>query len=143
MPLMAQIVTGGYWNKAHASEKAAATEAFKRINIATLATLFDGYDGELFKINGEYPGPSKTMIVATDLIKADKSKVSIAYVARKFNGAWRLIDVVVDGAQLCELSRAQLRLGDLAAARGRASAADQPNQIVGLDTHASRALIHN
>ena len=97
MPLMAQIVTGGYWNKAHASEKAAATEAFKRINIATLATLFDGYNGEIFKINGEYAGPSKTIIVSTDLIKADKSKVSIAYVARKFNGAWRLIDVVVDG----------------------------------------------
>ena len=97
MLLMAQIVTGGYWNKAHASEKAAATEAFKRINIATLATLFDGYNGEVFKINGEYPGPSNTTVVSTSLIKADKSKVSIAYVARKFNREWRLIDVVVDG----------------------------------------------
>ena len=72
MPLMAQIVTGGYWNKAHASEKAAATEAFKRINIATLATLFNGYNGEIFKTNGEYPGPSKTTIVSTNLIKPDK-----------------------------------------------------------------------
>ena len=97
MLLMAQIVTGEHWNKAHASEKAAVTEAFKRINIATLATLFDGYNGEVFAINGEYPGPSNTTVVSTSLIKADKSKVSIAYVARTFDREWRLIDVVVDG----------------------------------------------
>ncbi len=97
MPLMAQIAIGEYWNKAQASQKAAVTEAFKRINIATLATLFNDYNGEIFRTNGEYPGPSKTTIISTDLIKTDKSKVSIAYVARKFNSEWRLIDVVVDG----------------------------------------------
>ena len=97
MPLMAQIATGEYWNKAQASQKAAVTEAFKRINIATLATLFNDYNGEIFRTNGEHPGPSKTTIISTDLIKTDKSKVSIAYVARKFNSEWRLIDVVVDG----------------------------------------------
>ena len=96
MPLMAQIATGEYWNKAQASQKAAVTEAFKRINIATLATLFNGYNGEIFRTNGEHPGPSKTTIVSTNLIKTDKSNVSIAYVARKFNREWRLIDVVVD-----------------------------------------------
>ena len=97
MPLMAQIATGKYWNKAQASQKAAVTEAFKRINIATLATLFNAYNGEIFRTDGEYPGPSKTTIVSTNLIKTDTSKVSIAYVARKFNREWRLIDVVVDG----------------------------------------------
>ena len=97
MPLMVQIATGKYWNKAQASQKAAVTEAFKRVNIATLATLFNGYNGEIFKTVGEYLGPSKTTIVSTHLIKTNKSKVSIAYVARKFNREWRLIDVLVDG----------------------------------------------
>ena len=111
MPLMAQIVTVGYWNKAHASEKAAATEAFKRINIATLATLFDGYNGEVFELNGEYPGPSNTTVVSTNLIKADKSKVSVAYVARKFNSDWRLIDVVVDdGISELKIRRSEYHL---------------------------------
>ena len=97
IPLMTQIVTGRHWSKAQPSEKADAISAFKRMNVAILATLFNGYNGEIFKVLGERPGPSKTTIVSTHLVKTDKSKIKIAYVAGKFNSGWRLIDVVVDG----------------------------------------------
>ena len=96
IPLMTQIVLGQHWRGAQPDDKVAAIAAFKRINVATLATLFDDYGGETFKITDERPGPSKTTIVFTNLIKADKSKIKLAYVAGNFNGAWRLIDVVVD-----------------------------------------------
>ena len=66
------------------------------MSIATLATLFDGYNGEVFETVGERIGPSKTTIVLTNLVKKDKSKINIAYVARQFGGKWQLIDVVVD-----------------------------------------------
>ncbi len=96
LPLMTQIATGHHWSKAQPNEKAAVVAAFQRISIATLATLFDGYNGEVFRIVSERPGPSNSTIVLTNLIKSDKSKVKIAYVARKFSGKWQLIDVVVD-----------------------------------------------
>ena len=96
LPLMTQIATGHHWSKAQPNEKAAVVAAFQRMNIATLATLFDGYNGEVFRIVSERPGPSNSTIVLTNLIKSDKSKVKIAHVARKFSGKWQLIDVVVD-----------------------------------------------
>jgi len=97
LPLMTQIATGRYWQNATVSEKSAAVGGFRRMSVATLATLFDGYSGESFAVTGEGPGPSKTTIVATKLTKSDESQIEIAYVARQFGGQWRLIDVVVDG----------------------------------------------
>ncbi len=96
VPLMTQIATGRYWSGATPEEKSAAVAAFHRMSVATLATLFDGYSGEVFSVSGERPGPSKTTVVITKLTKTDNSHVDIAYVARQFDGTWRLIDVVVD-----------------------------------------------
>ena len=44
----------------------------------------------------ERPGPQKTQIVMTKLLKSDKSTVDIAYVTRRFKEGWKIIDVIVD-----------------------------------------------
>jgi len=97
LPLMTQISASSYWAKAAPDQRQSLVRAFRRMSIATLATLFDGYSGESFAIDSEKPGPSKTTLVLTTLTKSDKSTVAIAYVARQFkNAGWRLIDVIVD-----------------------------------------------
>lgn len=96
MQLMIQIATGSYWKDATATERMQLVEAFHRMSVTTLATLFDGYSGEVFKLVKERPGPQKTQIVMTKILKSDKSTVDIAYVARRFKEGWRLIDVIVD-----------------------------------------------
>jgi phospholipid transport system substrate-binding protein len=96
VPLMTQISAGNHWNSASADERKSLVHAFRRMSIATLATLFDGYSGETFVVDGEKPGPSQTTLVLTTLIKSDKSTVKIAYVGRQFREGWRLIDVIVD-----------------------------------------------
>ena len=96
IPLMIQIISSGFWKKATASEQMQVVEAFRRMSIATLATLFDGYSGEVFKLETQMPGPQKTLLVMTKLIKSDKSTVDIAYVLRPFKKGWRIIDVILD-----------------------------------------------
>lgn len=96
LPLMTQISTGRHWATASDAEKQSLVSAFRRMSVATLATLFDGYSGEIFSVDSEKPGPSKTTLVLTTLTKSDKSEVKIAYVARQFRAGWRLIDVIVD-----------------------------------------------
>jgi phospholipid transport system substrate-binding protein len=96
IPLMIRIVTGGYWNNANKSQQRDIINAFKRMNISTLATLFDGYSGQSFKIVGDRPGPQKTLLVDTKLSQPDKSPVDIAYVMKSINNRWRIIDVIVD-----------------------------------------------
>lgn len=96
IPLMIQIATGSYWKEATSPERAQLVKAFRRMSVAVLATLFDGYSGEMFKQVGEKPGPQKTLLVMTKLVKSDKSMVDIVYVSRRFKESWQIIDVVID-----------------------------------------------
>jgi phospholipid transport system substrate-binding protein len=96
LPLMVQIATGNHWQDATPSQRVQLVSAFRRMSVTTLATLFNSYDGETFHTLSEKPGPQHTQLVLTKLTKADKSTVNIAYVARKFDDGWRMIDVIVD-----------------------------------------------
>ncbi|HEX9570394.1 MAG TPA: ABC transporter substrate-binding protein [Rhodospirillales bacterium] len=96
LPLMVQIATANHWQDASPSQRVQLVSAFRRMSVTTLATLFDSYDGESFQILAEKPGPQHTQLVLTKLTKSDKSTVNIAYVARRFDDGWRMIDVIVD-----------------------------------------------
>lgn len=96
LPLMVQIATANHWQDASPSQRVQLVSAFRRMSVTTLATLFDSYDGESFQVLAEKPGPQHTQLVLTKFTKSDKSTVNIAYVARKFDDGWRMIDVIVD-----------------------------------------------
>ena len=111
MPLMTQISAGNYWQSATRDEKEQLTKAFHRMSVATLATFFSSYSGEVFTVGAEKPGPSKTTLVMTKLIKFDKSEIDIAYVMRRFKSGWRMIDVIVDsGISELKVRRSEYRL---------------------------------
>ncbi len=95
---MAGLSAGQYWNQADSNQQNRLVEAFTKMSTATLATLFSGYSGEQFTIVGERSGPQGITFVDTSLKVPGRDKnVSISYVARKFEGDWLLIDVIVDG----------------------------------------------
>ena len=96
MHMMIQIATGSYWKEATATERKQLVEAFHHMSVTSLATLFDGYSGEVFKLVKESPGPQKTRIVRTKLRKSDKSTIDIAYVMLRFKEGWKIIDVILD-----------------------------------------------
>ena len=111
IPLMVQIASGGYWKKATPDERRHLANAFRRMSISILATLFDGYSGEVFKLMDEKLGPQNTTLVRTKLIKTDKSAVDIAYVTRSFKDGWRIIDVILDnGISELMVRRSEYRL---------------------------------
>ncbi len=96
LPLMAGISAGTHWQAASPDQRQRLVSAFGRMSAATLATLFSGYSGEMFELVGESPGPQNTTVVMTKLVIPDRDNVEIAYIARKHDDAWRLIDVIVD-----------------------------------------------
>jgi len=98
LSLMAGLSAGQHWQSASNDQRSRLVTAFAGMSVATLATLFDGYSGEEFFVTGERPGPQGITFVDTSLkIPGRDSDVSISYVAREFEGQWRLIDVIVDG----------------------------------------------
>lgn len=96
LPIMIGTATGTYWKQATADEKARLVTAFKRKNISTVATLFDGYSGQEFKIDGEKPAPQNTRLVETRIVSPDGSSVNLDYRVIEISGRWWIIDVVVD-----------------------------------------------
>ena len=96
VPLMTQMATAAAWPEANNEKRMEMVRAFRRMNISTLATLFDGYSGEAFKIVGERDGPQNTRVIETQIVKSNNRTNDIAYIARKISSRWYLIDVVVD-----------------------------------------------
>lgn len=110
LPIMVQISVGTHWKGTTTSEREDVLGAFRRMSIATLATLFSGYSGEQFEHQKNNPGPSKTILVMTELVKTDNSRVKIAYVTREFKDGWKIIDVVVDsGISELKVRRSEYR----------------------------------
>jgi len=96
LPLMVQIASADHWKESTTAERRHLVNAFRRMSISTLATLFNGYSGEVFELIVEKPGPQNTNLVVTKLVKSDKSTVEITYVTRPFKKGWRIIDVILD-----------------------------------------------
>lgn len=95
--MMIAIATGRHWRKAGPKQRDNLTRAFKRFSVGTYASRFSSYSGESFETAGVKPGPRQTVLVDTRLNRTDDSPVPITYVVKKFRGAWRIIDVVIEG----------------------------------------------
>lgn len=97
LPVMMWIILGDEtWSKTTGEDRKKLIAAFRRMSITTLATLFDGYSGEVFEVVNKKPGHQDTLLVETLLKRPDDSPVDIAYVVKEFKIGWRIIDVIVD-----------------------------------------------
>ena len=111
LPLMIQIAISNHWKDSTTSERRQLVNAFRRMSISILATLFDGYSGETFKLVEEKPGPLNTTLVVTKLVKSDQSTVEISYVTIQFKNEWRIIDIILDrGISELMVRRSEYRL---------------------------------
>ncbi len=118
LPLMIAIASGIRWRKADTGQRNALVQAFKRFSVGTYASRFSSHSGESFETSSVKPGPRRTRLVHTRINRPAKSPVRISYVLKKFGGAWRIVDVLLDG-NISELAvrrseyRAILRKGGI------------------------------
>lgn len=94
--VMIAIASGTAWAKASEPQREKLTDAFGKFSIATYADQFDSFDGQSFTIASVKPGPRGTMIVDTRLNERNESPVQLAYVLRKNDGGWQIIDVLAE-----------------------------------------------
>lgn len=111
LTLMIRIATGSYWREASPDQREKLLSAFKKMSIGTYASQFDGYSGEAFETVEERPGPQKTLLVETRILRPNKEPVGITYVMRKRKDRWRISDVLLDNS-ISELAvrRSEYRL---------------------------------
>lgn len=93
---MTRIAVGASWDSLQPAQKAALTDAFARMMIATYAKRFDGFSGETFKIT-EVTDRATDKMVKTQIIQSNGKPVPINYLMRKSGPEWRVVDVYLDG----------------------------------------------
>ena len=102
-PLMARVALGKHWKELDKTQRAQVVNSFGRLSVATFAARFDGYGGETFQITGEKQQRKNTVLVKNQLVKSNGERVSLNYLVRRVEGAWRIIDVFLD-AKYSELA---------------------------------------
>ena len=96
LPLMIRVATGSFWRKADKEQQSRLVAAFKRLSISTYANRFDGYSGQVFEIVDQRPGPQKTVLVKTRIVRPGDSPARLTYVVKEFKGQWRIVDILLD-----------------------------------------------
>ena len=102
-PLMAKVAVGKYWKGLDDEQKKQLIQSFARLSVATFASRFDGYGGEVFEVEGESNQRKNTVLVSNKLVKSSGEVVPLNYLLRESDGGWRIVDVYLD-AKYSELA---------------------------------------
>jgi phospholipid transport system substrate-binding protein len=94
---MAQKSVGRHWKKATEADRKRFLETFGRFMVANYAGQFDGFSGQQFVTQGQEPARRDTMLVKSVLVNPDDDDVELNYRMHQVDGAWKIIDVYLDG----------------------------------------------
>ena len=103
-PFMTRIATATAWRDMTEEQQAELIALFREMSIASYAARFDGYGGEAFETLGQAPGPRDAVVIESRLVRPEDAPVQLNYVMRQEDGAWRIVDVLLD-AKFSELAR--------------------------------------
>lgn len=112
---MARVATGTAWTKMSEEEKTAVTEAFADWTVATYASQFKSFDGETFATKREVDAARERKSVETTLTPKGEEPVVLNYQLRENAGAWKIIDVYLDGS----VSQLAIRRNEFAGVLGK------------------------
>jgi len=110
VPTMTQLMVGPAWSTMSASDQEMLTSRVRRMTIAGYAQNFDGYSGESFIVDPTIQERDGGQIVSTKLTIPGKEDVAFLYRLRNAGGAWKIVDIYLDGS----ISQVAFRRSDFA-----------------------------
>ena len=122
LPYIARFAIGKkYWDRLDIDQQARYVNVFTEFSVATYAYRFNGYAGETFRIDSEKPMKRGRIQVLSYLnslsqngasgndLQFDSAEIDFNYVLREQEGAWKIINIVVQGVSDLALKRAEYR----------------------------------
>jgi phospholipid transport system substrate-binding protein len=119
LPLMSQLSVGAEWTRLQLAQQQRLVDEFSRYTVTVYANRFGSYNGQRFEVDpAPVTGPSG-VIVQTQLIRADGTKLPLNYLMRQSGGGpWQAIDVYLSGT----ISELATRRADFVAVLQRSGA---------------------
>ena len=115
LDFMASKTVGRHWNSLSDEDKLRWAAIFTRFTTANYAGRFTGYTGEEFITVGVEDGARDSRVVMTKIVIPSEDDVELNYRMMKRNGAWKVIDVFLNGS----VSELALRRSEYSAALKR------------------------
>jgi phospholipid transport system substrate-binding protein len=115
LDFMASKTVGRSWRRLSDEDKLRWAAIFTRFTTANYAGRFTGYTGEEFVTLGVEDAPRDTRVVMTKIIIPKEDDVELNYRLVERNGAWKVIDVYLNGT----VSELALRKSEYSAALKR------------------------
>ncbi|MGB0629592.1 MAG: MlaC/ttg2D family ABC transporter substrate-binding protein [Alphaproteobacteria bacterium] len=101
-----RFVLGRYWKSASEAQRRSYLPLFRQYVISTYASRLQGYAGETFTIVGQRHAGAKDVIVRTRIARpGGGTLIDADWRIRKFEGQFRIIDVMVEGISMAITQR--------------------------------------
>jgi phospholipid transport system substrate-binding protein len=97
LSFMAEKSVGRHWKTLSAEDQARWLSAFGDMTTATYAGRFEGYSGQHFEILGQEDAGHDTVMVRARVVDPGAEDVQLNYRLHERDGAWRVIDVYLNG----------------------------------------------
>jgi phospholipid transport system substrate-binding protein len=107
-PLIVKVILSRYWDELTPEQQQEFVELFRRLSVATYASRFNDYDGEVFVEVGREDLKSERVLVKTEMRRPSGKPVRLDYLMhRNGNGDWLIISVIANGVNDLSLKRAE------------------------------------
>lgn len=119
LPDILRVSVGLRWPSIDPVQQTTLLAVFRRFTVASYVANFDSYDGQKFEIAPTLRASGADQIVDTRIVPATGSPTRIDYVMRQVGGAWKAVDVLLDGT----ISRVAVQRSDFRAVLAQGGAA--------------------
>jgi phospholipid transport system substrate-binding protein len=107
-PTIVRVILSRHWNDLSDEQRDEFIRLFNHLSVATYASRFDGYDGELFREVAREQLSRGRLLIRTELRRTGDDPVRMDYLMhRTEDGNWLIISVIADGVNDLALKRAE------------------------------------
>lgn len=108
-PFMVRKSTGRFWKNLDSKQRDTLINKYREWSVGQYVVRFKEDRGQRFEVVASEPVREGIMRVTSYLVKADGEKIALEYLLLKSPGAWRIVDIQVEGVSRLALTRAQFR----------------------------------
>lgn len=105
MKTIGRFSLGRYWRASTPQQRQEYQSLFEKMIIEVYSSRFSEYKGQKFETRGNRTDGPKDTIVTSYLIPSDGPEVEVEWRIRYKNGAYKIVDVIVEGVSMSVTQR--------------------------------------
>ena len=106
MNTIARFSLGTYWKSATPAQQQEYLKLFNNMIVKVYSKRFSDYKGQKFEVKSARKENDKDSIVTSFIVPADGPQVQVDWRVRNKGGAYRVVDIVVEGVSMSQTQRA-------------------------------------